>query len=87
MQIFNKEVGDVDITLVGSILAWSFTKLSYLLTDESFLAVMSSLTGVCFFLLTFIKLVNILVDTVPVWLDKIGTIYIRIRAWRKEKKD
>jgi len=86
MQVFNKEVADIDITLVGSILAWSFTKVSYLLTDDTFLAILSSLTGLCFFLLTFIKLINILVDTIPVWLDKLGAIYIKFRVWRKKEK-
>jgi hypothetical protein len=83
MQILNKEVADINVTLVGSILAWSFTKLSYILTDESFLALMSSLTGLCFFVITFVKLINLLIDTVPVWIDKTGFIFIKLKLWKK----
>lgn len=83
MQIFNKEVADLDVTIVGSVLAWTFTKLSFLLTDESFLALLSSLTGLCFFLLTFVKLINILIDTVPTWIDKVGEIITKIKEWKK----
>jgi hypothetical protein len=83
MQILNREVADVNVTLVGSILAWTFTKLSYLLTDTQFLALLSSLTGLCFFIITFIKLINLLMDTIPVWIDKLGFISIKLRAWKK----